>query len=167
MKNFLTILIMVLMLLAPAGAGAFDCQNPPFGAALDELNADGYFVKYLEKGGVAYYNFTGPCLLPMHRKVNPAIAWAFIDNKLYARLTRIKSGSRPGFERVFTGVYGPPSGVAEEGEWTIFSWKLEQGNKTVKLKINNKTKEIKSVFYYEPLRKLLAEAEREPFELGE
>ena len=46
------------ILAFPLLAQSFDCNKPDFGARIEELNKDGYFVKYMEKAGISYYNYT-------------------------------------------------------------------------------------------------------------
>ncbi|MFH1139477.1 MAG: hypothetical protein V1816_25620 [Pseudomonadota bacterium] len=153
------LIISLLLLTAPAAALGFDCENPPFGASLDELNKDGYFVKYLEKGVVDYYNYTGACrILPAHSRSNPAVSWAFIDDHLYARIIKISGDKRELLEKTLQTKFGPHAQMTEEGDWTVFSRKLE--DRQHKTKFNNKTGEVKGALYYEPLRAKLKPEEQ-------
>ena len=74
------------ILVLPLLAHGFDCNKPDFGARLEDLNKDGYFVKYMEKAGISYFNYTGPCRMELHDQYNPSISYAFIENQLYARI---------------------------------------------------------------------------------
>ena len=82
--------IMGFFILAfPLLAQSFDCNKPDFGTRIEELNKDGYFVKYMEKAGISYYNYTGPCRMEVHDRFTASISYAFIDNQFYARLVKI------------------------------------------------------------------------------
>ena len=166
-KRIAALCVLAFFFLLPGAAIGFDCQHPPFGADLKELNQDGSFIKYMEKGGVSYYNYTGACRLPVHAYRNPSVSWAFVDNKLYAKILMVANGDFEGLKTRFPKINGcDPPHVSEEGDWLILTWKTGQGDIKVKHKYNKKTKQIKSVRYYEPLREKLAESEREPLDLS-
>ena len=81
--------IAFIILAFPLLAQSFDCNKPDFGARIEDLNKDGYFVWYMEKGGISYYNYTGPCRMEMHGHYNQSFFFAFIDDQLYARIINI------------------------------------------------------------------------------
>ena len=157
--------IMGFFILAfPLLAQSFDCNKPDFGARIEELNKDGYFVKYMEKAGISYYNYTGPCRMDIHNIHNPSISYAFIDNQLYARIISVPGRDDLGSfeerikkmeERVSQQIGTRAYETKHEGDWTIFQWDNEKDKMKFKLKINKKTMEQKSAFYYEPLRSKL------------
>jgi len=60
MKSIRSILVIAFVLCFPLLSFGFDCVYVPFGASIQEINKDGEFVKYMEKEGVSYYNYTGP-----------------------------------------------------------------------------------------------------------
>ncbi|MBI5593126.1 MAG: hypothetical protein HY881_21895 [Deltaproteobacteria bacterium] len=165
-----TCLIMGFFILAlPLLAQSFDCNKPDFGARIEALNKDGYFVKYMEKSGISYYNYTGPCRMDMHEKYNPSISYAFIDSQLYARIVNI-SESEDSIEdikstiekNIFKQIGTAPYEIKEDGDWWIYQWFNEKDHLRFKIKINGKTKAGKGAFYYEPLRaklKLINEAD--------
>jgi nicotinamidase-related amidase len=152
--------IMVFFILAfPLLAQSFDCNKPDFGARIEELNKDGYFVKYMEKAGISYYNYTGPCRMEVHDRVNPLISFAFIENQLYARLIKIleenadPSDARKRLEeRVLKQIGDSKLEKKQDGDWWIYQWFNEKEKLKFKVKIHNKTNERKTAFYYEPLR---------------
>jgi hypothetical protein len=147
------------LLAFPFPSHSFDCNNPDFGARIENLNKNGYFIKYLEKGGVSYYNYTGPCRLDMHNHTNPSIHFAFIQNELYARIVTIPK--REGYtedirdrmeKNVPSNVGTQPYTMKQEGDWWIYQWSNDKDSLKYKVKINARTNEGKSVCYYEPLR---------------
>ena len=159
MSFFIGCYILVLPLLAHG----FDCNKPDFGARIEVLNKDGYFVKYMEKAGISYYNYTGPCRMDIHEKYNPSISFAFIDNQLYARIMNIpeREGSiediRKNMEKDVSKQIGTsPHEIKQDGDWWIYQWRNEKDKLKFKVKINRKTKVGKGAFYYEPLRAKLA-----------
>lgn len=158
-----------LILVLPFLANAFDCNKPDFGAHIENLNKDGYFVKYMEKGGVSYYNHTGPCRMDMHDYFNPSVYYAFIDNQLYARIITLPPSDdsfeniRKRLEKMVSKQIGtPPYEMKQEGDWWIYQWFNEKDNLKFKTKLNSKTKAGKSAFYYEPLRAKLKNADDDP-----
>ena len=158
-----------LFLMLPYIAQGFDCNKPDFGARIEDLNKDGYFIKYKEKGGISYYNFTGPCRMEVHGHDSPSISYAFIDNQLYARIINIPEREdgiediRSRMENMVSKQIGTqPFDIKEDGGWWVYQWFNEKNNLKFKVKINSKTKAGKSAFYYEPLRaklKLINEAD--------
>ena len=154
------ILIGCFVMLFPLLSFGFDCNHPDFGSTIQELNTDGYFIKYMEKGGVSYYNYTGSCRMEMHSFENPAIAFAFIDNQLFARIIRTSGAdlekTRAKFdERVSKQIGTSDMKKKQEGDLLIYQWANEKEKTKIKIKINNKTLETKGAYYYEPLREKL------------
>lgn len=150
-------------MLFPMLSFGFDCGKPDFGATLQELNKDGYFVKYMEKGGVSYYNYTGPCRMQVHSEDNPAIAFAFVDDQLFARINRIHRLStddlkkaRARFVEKVSKIMGSSDvTMKQDGDWEILQWVNEKEKTKLKAKMNTKTLELKGAYYYEPLREKL------------
>lgn len=154
-----TSLIMVCLILIPFMAQGFDCNKPDFGARIEDLDKNGFFIKYMEKGGITYYNYTGPCRMDMHHHVNPSISFAFIDNELYARLVEIPE--REGYtedirdrmeKNVSRQVGTQPYSIKQDGYWWVYQWFNEKDGLKYKVKIHSKTNKGKSACYYEPLR---------------
>jgi len=116
-------------------------------------------VNYMEKGGISYYNYTGPCRMEVHARANPVISFAFIENQLYARLIRIQEeiaepieARKKLEERVLKQVGDSKLEKRQEGDWWIYQWYNEKEKLKFKVKIHNLTNERKTAFYYEPLR---------------
>jgi hypothetical protein len=154
-----SILIVCFVLVLPFLSYGFDCNKPDFGARIEELNKDGFFVWYMEKGGISYYNYTGPCRMEVHETANPAISFAFIENQLYARLIKIQGDNADPNnvrkrleERVLKQIGDSKLEKKQDGDWWIYQWFNEKEGLKFKAKIHNKTNERKSAFYYEPLR---------------
>jgi len=147
------------ILLFPLISYGFDCNKPDFGARLEDLNKDGFFVWYMEKGGISYYNYTGPCRMDLHESYNGSISFAFINDQLYARIINISQpdGSIEDIRRtmeknVYKQIGTAPYDIVLEDDWLIYQWYSEKDNLKYKVKLNRKTRVGKSVFYYEPLR---------------
>jgi len=162
MLKRISILIGCFVLVLPFLSFGFDCNKPDFGAKLEDINKDGYFVKYMEKAGISYYNYTGPCRMEMHARANPAISFAFIENQLYARLIRTQEeiadpieARKKLEERVFKQVGDSKLEKRQEGDWWIYLWNNEKEKLKFKVKIHDLTNERKTAFYYEPLRSRL------------
>lgn len=152
-------LVMGCFLLFPFLAVGFDCNKPDFGVDIDTLNRKGDFVKYMEKGGISYYNYTGPCRMDVHERANPAISYAFVQDRLYARLIRIPGENgdpqevRKRLEARVRKQIGPAElEMKQDGDWYVYQWFNEKESLKFKVKIHNLTHERKSAFYYEPLR---------------
>jgi len=147
------------ILVFPLPAQCFDCNKPDFGARIEELNKDGFFIQYMEKGGISYYNYTGPCRMYMHNHANPSIFYAFIENQLYAQIVTIPQREgytediRDRMEKNVPRQLGTqPYSMKQDGDWWIYQWFDEKDNLNYKVKIHGKTNEGKSACYYEPLR---------------
>ena len=152
------ILIGCFVTFFPLLSFGFDCSKPDFGATLQELNKDGYFVKYMEKGGVSYYNYTGPCRFQIHSTDNPAIAFAFVDDQLYARIIRTSDypgKSHGGHEAISELMHTTDIKEKQEGDLIIYQWVNEKEKTKYKVKFNTKTGDHKSAWYYEPFREKL------------
>ncbi|MCJ2164737.1 MULTISPECIES: hypothetical protein [unclassified Pseudodesulfovibrio] len=80
-----------MVLCVPVPVHAFDCGKVAFGTPLSELDG-GNFILYMEKDGVSYYNYTGPCRTALHEYTNPAIAFAAVDGRIYARIVQTFDG---------------------------------------------------------------------------
>lgn len=140
----------------------FDCNRPDFGSPIQDLNKDGYFIKYMEKGGVSYYNHTGPCRLQAHSFDNPAISYAFVDDQLYARIVSVpKADMDPGqflekLEQIIPNLIGTSQmQKKQDGDWVVCQWVNEKENLKYKIKSNSITGQTKGAWYYEPLREKL------------
>ena len=144
-------LVTALLLAANAMAGEFDCAKPPYGKQLASMNDHDYFVKFMEKAGVSYYNYTGPCKLGVHERLSPIIVYGVVNGNLYSRVMKTENDNIDIIKQVTTKLAGTPKTVAE-GDWTVMSWDFPEKKMTMKLKFNNVTKATKSAIYYEPLR---------------
>ncbi len=163
-------------IMIPLLAHGFDCNRPDFGARLEDVNTDGYFLKHMEKAGISYYTYTGPCHMDGHRDLNPLISYAFIDNRLYARIIRVAGSDedfqdvRKRMEKIVTREMGSPIyEIKQNGDWLVYQWTNKKDKINFKVKIDSKTNERKSAFYYEPLRARLPNlnAADDPASLGE
>lgn len=159
MLKKMSFLMACFILMLPLLVNGFDCNKPEFGARIEELNKDGYFVKYMEKGEISYYNYTGPCRMDVHGHYNPSISYAFVDNQLYARIMNIpvsedsiedirKTMKKNVSKQIGTEAFT----VKQEGDWWVYQWFNEKDNLKYEVKVHSKTNEGKSVCYYEPLR---------------
>ena len=163
MSFFIGCFILVLPLLSYG----FDCNKPDFGAELEDINKDGYFVKYMEKKGISYYNYSGPCSMRMHYFINPSISYAFIDNQFYAQIINI-SKSEETIEEMIQKIKELGSRIdastyklLQQGDFKIYLWHNEQKKLKIKAKIHTKTKMVKVAKYYEPLRAKLPNLKEE------
>lgn len=160
MKNYIVSFSFLILLLAtPALAQDFDCNFPPFGATLESLNSNGDFIKYMEKEGVSYYNYTNQCILPIHQKVAPAVAYGFVENRLYAKFVSytVEPEFKRGIFREFLlEKYGKQikDKVVKkvEGDWEIYKVVFSEKQILIKYKFNTVTHQIKANWYYQPLR---------------
>lgn len=149
--------LLSLLWTAAGWAGEFDCVKPPYGAQLSSINDHDYFVKFDEKEGVAYYNFTGPCKLGVHERLAPVIVYGVVDGKLYSRIMKTEHDDIDIIKAVTTKLAGTPQTVTE-GDWLVMSWDFPEKQIKMKLKYNNILKSTKSAIYYEPLRPKAAPA---------
>ena len=134
-----------------AVAGPFDCANPRFGEPLSSMNDNDYFVKFMEKDGVSYYNFTGPCRLDIHERLTPVIYYGVVDGKLYSRVMQTEHDNIETVKHVMTKLAGAPA-TSRDGEWLVMRWDFPERQIKLKLKYNKRTHATKSATYYEPLR---------------
>ncbi len=149
----------ILMFLVPFSASAFDCNRPPFGTQLETLNSKSHFVRYMEKEGVSYYRYTGPCRMSLDEQPGAQTVYAFVNNRLYAQIMQIP-GNRKGpeairqmlEEQVFRQMGTPPYEMKQDGDWWVYQWVDEKKHLKLKLKVHSRTNEGKCAFYYEPLR---------------
>jgi hypothetical protein len=162
MLKKISVSVICFVLALPALVQAFDCLKPDYGASLEEVNKEGYFVKYKEKDGISYYNYTGPCRLPFHEHSNPAIFYAFIDNHLYAKIMTFQDSDISLEEKKANIIrrLAKTSGVSqyevkEDGDWLIYQSYDENTNMRYKIKLNTITKLTKTAFYFERLREKL------------
>lgn len=155
MKRVCAILAFLLAFTASqAWAEKFDCKDPQYGKALSDLDSDGYFVKFKEQGGVSYYNFTGPCKFGIHERLAPILVYAFVNGRLYARITQTFNDDFEIVRQVATRNGGEPK-MSMDGGWTVMIWDFPEKDMKLKIKYNKKTNATKSAMYYEPLRKEL------------
>jgi hypothetical protein len=152
-------IISCFFVLLPSLSLGFDCNRPDFGVPLQELNKDGYFIKYMEKDGISYYNYTGPCRMEMHSVANPAISFVFFEDQLYARIIRTlneegdpETARRKLEERVSKQIGTTQMQKKLDGDWWIYQWGNDKEKLKFKIKIHSKTNERKTAFYYEPIR---------------
>ena len=162
MRKIISVFIGCIVMVLPLLSYGFDCYNPEFGARLADLNKDGHFVKYMQKGEISYYRYTGECGLEKHFILKSTISYAFIKNRLYARIINLNSSdgnhedNRKFLEKEVYIKYGMASyEIKVDGDWWVYQWPIESGNLKHKMKINSTTQEIKDVYYYETLRSRL------------
>lgn len=161
LRRALLVSFIFVLLWATAGfAGEFDCVKPPYGAEISSINDHDYFVKFDEKEGVAYYNYTGPCRLGVHERLAPVIVYGVVDGRLYSRIMKTEHDDIEIIKAVTTKLAGKPQTV-QEGDWQVMSWDFPEKKIRMKLKYNNATKATKSAIYYEPLRPRNAPAPEE------
>ncbi len=156
------ILTIALILPFPLMSSGFDCSHPQFGTTLQELNKDGEFIKYMEKDGISYYNYTGPCKMTILDVANVAVSYAFVDDQLYARIVKTTSevSENADPEVVLKNILRRNQHVVDtvsiekstDGDWSIYQFKNKEEKTKVKVKVNNKTMQRIHAFYYEPLR---------------
>ncbi len=163
MRRFvLTVVCLCCLIPARASlAGDFDCARPPYGIPLSQINDKDNFVKFMEKGGVSYYNYTGPCRLGVHERLAPVIVYGVVDGKLYSRIMKTDNDDIEIIKTVTTKLAGAPK-TETEGDWLVMSWDFPEKAMRMKLKYNNVTRATKSALYYEPLREKLAQNAPEP-----
>lgn len=157
MKRLVCVCALVLLFAVPAFSGGFDTLNPPYGEKLTDMKYKEHFVKYAEKNGVAYYNYIGPRIPnPMYEVSNPRLSYGFVDGKLYSCIFQNWDVPKKKIVDMINSAYGQvPKKAYDEGDWSIYVWYFPKKNVDFKLKFNNMTMEVKSSFYYLPLKKLL------------
>ena len=152
MKVRMLVFLFVLIWVSPCSAQSFDCLNLPFGQDISQYDG---FVKYKEKDGVEYYNYTGACRLPTHEKCPVALIYATIDGKLFAEISILFDLDEEDGLKMANELFGEMIKEYKEGGWIVSVWKDRKNNATFKAKYNKKTKITKYGYYYDPLRKLL------------
>jgi hypothetical protein len=150
MRALVFVAVFVATALCCQRAAAFECGKLDFGAKLSDID-DGNFVFYMEKEGVSYYNYVGVCRLPVHEKASPAIAYAFIDGKYYARIIRAVGREKEDILADMKKSFCTPVAVRNEGDWSLYQCDLPQDIE-FKFKYNNKTGEAKTAAYSKSLR---------------
>lgn len=140
----------LVALVAPE-ARAFDCANPPFGKALNDIEGREDFVKFKEADGVAYYNFTGACRLGVHERLAPVIVYGFVNDRLYCKIMKTWDDDLGVIKEVTKKLFKDPV-ISTEGNWTVLTAFNPQKEMKLKIKFNNATRETKSAVYYEALR---------------
>ena len=158
MKKLLLCVALLVCWTGLAYAEKFDCEKLPFGKDLSEFNKEDQFVKYKEKDGISYYNYAGSCVIEQQKKLNPAIAYAFVDNKLYARFITIFNNDDANADKdmivanISKQLGAKPDASYEDGDWSVISWNVPGKQQQFKMKFNTKTKMSKSAYYYTSLR---------------
>ena len=166
MRSFIFVALFVLTALCPQRAQSFECGKLDFGAKLSDID-DGNFILYAEKEGVSYYNYVGICRLPVHEKASPAIAYAFIDGKYYARIIRVVGRDKNDILADMKTKLCTPVSAKDDGEWSLYSCDLPNDIE-FKFKYNNKTGEAKTAAYSKPLREKIGKSSKaDPAEFSE
>ena len=157
MKTSLLCVALLVCWVGLANAERFDCVNLPFGKDLSEFNQEGHFIKYKEKDGISYYNYVGSCVIEQQKRLNVAIAYGFVDDKLYSRYITIANNDEAHADKELianniTRKLGAKPKIYDDGDWSVMDWSMPDKQQEYKLKFNMKTKMSKSVYYYTPLR---------------
>lgn len=158
MRSFIFVVVIFLSTLCFQSAMAFECGKLDFGAKLSDID-DGNFVFYMKKEGVSYYNYVGSCRLAVHEKASPAIAYAFIDGKYYARIIRVIGRDKKDILADMKKSLCTPITVKDEGEWSLYRCDLPNDTE-FKFKYNNKTGEAKTAAYSKPLRERIGKSSK-------
>ncbi len=154
------IICFILLLAVPAMAEDFNCQFPPYGKTVEQLNDKALFSKHLENGGITYYKFNGECTLQIEKMVSPVEQYyGFIDNKVYCNLISfylpetlsIEEFEEFGLSLVEEYIVKPLKRY-EEGDWRITTYKYALDGLVLKFKFNRKTRQGKVGWYYKPLK---------------
>lgn len=160
---WLVICIQLLALPAAAGKGyqsdmhGFDSLKPPYGQELTKMQYRKHFVQYAEKDGVTYYNYLGPRTPnPIYEISAPHISYGFVQGRLYCMIYQNWDVPRSKVLDQIRATYGQiPKQSYEEDGWTISTWYFKDLDVDFKIKFNHATMEMKSAFYYRPLKKML------------
>lgn len=150
MRTFILVAAFILTVLCYQQAQAFECGKLDFGAKLSDID-DGNFVLYMKKDGVSYYNYVGVCRLPVHQKASPAIAYAFVDGKYYARIIRVIGRDKKDILADIKAGFCTPVTVKTDGKMSLYKCDLPNDIE-FKFKYNNKTGEAKTAAYSKALR---------------
>ena len=161
MRSFIVVALLVFGALCAQPARAFECGKLEFGAKLSDID-DGNFVRYMEKDGVTYYNYVGACRLAVHQKASPAIAYAFVDGKYYARIIRVVGREKKEILADMEKSFCKPVSVKNEGDVSLYQCDLPNDIE-FKFKYNNKTGEARTAAYSKALRKSIGKADLAEF----
>lgn len=159
MKRALSIFCLLMFIALPVLAGqGFDSLKPPYGEQLSQIQHHKHFIKYAEKDGVTYYNYLGPRIPnPIYEISSPRISYGFVDGRLYSMIYQNWDVPRSKVMEQIKAAYGQlPKEAYSEGDWTINVWYFKDLDVDFKIKFNRKTMEMKSAFYYRPLKKMLS-----------
>lgn len=157
MKRLVLAFALMLVVAVPAFSEGFDCLNPPYGKKLADMEYAEHFVKYAGKGGVTYYNYVGPRTPnPVYEISSPRLSYGFVEGRLYTCIYQNWDVPKKKIVDIINSAYGQvPKKAYDEGDWSIYVWYFPKKNVDFKLKFNNMTMEVKSAFYYRPLKKKL------------
>jgi len=161
MRSFIFVAVFVFAALCVQPAQAFECGKLEFGTKLSDMD-NGNFVFYMEKDGVSYYNYVGTCRLPVHQKASPAIAYAFVDGKYYARIIRVSGREKKDILADMEKSFCKPVSVKNEGDVSLYQCDLPNDIE-FKFKYNNKTGEARTAAYSKALRKSIGKADLAEF----
>ena len=150
MRSLIFVAVFVVTALFCQQSQAFECGKLDFGAKLSDID-DGNFIFYMKKEGVSYYNYVGICRLPVHQKASPAIAYAFIDGKYYARIIRVVGRDKKDILADMKASLCAPITVKTDGKSSLYKCDLPNDIE-FKFKYNNKTGEAKTAVYSKSLR---------------
>jgi len=166
MRSLVFGIVIVITALYFQQAMAFECDKLNFGAKFSDVD-DGNFVFYMNKEGVSYYNYVGNCRLSVHEKASPAIAYAFIDGKYYARIIRVVGRNKNDILADMKKKLCAPITVKDDGEWSLYRCDLPNDIE-FKFKYNNKTGEAKTAAYSKSLRESIGKSSKaDPADLSE
>ncbi len=158
MKRVVIISMLLLLVAFPAlAAKGFDSLKPPYGEELSKMQYRKHFVQYAKKNGITYYNYLGPRIPnPVYEMSSPRISYGFVDGRLYSMIYQNWDVPRSKVMEQIRTTYGQiPKKSFDEGDWAVYVWYFEDLNVDFKLKYNSQTMEMKSAFYYRPLKKQL------------
>jgi len=166
MRSFIFVVVFIFTALCFQQAQAFECGKLDFGSKLSDMD-DGNFVFYMEKKGVSYYNYVGTCRLPVHQKASPAIAYAFVDGKYYARIIRVIGRDKKDILADMKANFCTPVAVKTDGNSSLYKCDLPKDIE-FKFKYNNKTGEAKTAAYSKSLRNQIGKnIKTDPADLSE
>ena len=150
MRSFIFVAALIFVALFSQYTQAFECGKLDFGAKLSDID-DGNFVLYLKRDGVSYYNYVGACRLSVHQKASPAIAYAFVDGKYYARIIRVVGRDKKDILDDMKAGLCSMITVKTDGNVSLYKCDLPN-DVEFKFKYNDKTGEAKTAAYSKPLR---------------
>ena len=156
MRSLIFVAVFILTALCSQQSLAFECGKLDFGAKISDID-DGNFVLYMEKEGVSYYNYVGVCRLPVHQKASPAIAYAFVDGKYYARIIRVVGRDKSDILADMKTKLCTPIVEKEDGDSSLYTCDLPN-DVEFKFKYNNKTGEARTAAYSKSLRKSIGKS---------